>query len=48
MKSYPKWQRINYMPASPLGDDGNYLTGSAAHIEISRKAAQEGMVLLKN
>ncbi len=48
MKSYPKWQRINYMPASPLGDDGSYLTGSAAHIEISRKAAQEGMVLLKN
>ncbi|MBO4411324.1 MAG: glycoside hydrolase family 3 C-terminal domain-containing protein [Lachnospiraceae bacterium] len=48
MKSYPKWQRINYMPCTPLGDEGEYLTGSTAHIELSRKAAAEGMVLLKN
>ena len=48
MKAYPKWQRINYMPCTPLGDQGEYLTGSAAHIDLSRKAAAEGMVLLKN
>ena len=48
MKSYPNWQRINYLPCSPLGDAGEFLTGSKAHIELSRKAASEGMVLLKN
>ena len=44
----PKWQRISFMPATPLGEDGQRVTGSAAHIALSRRAAAEGMVLLKN
>lgn len=43
-----KWQRIKYMPATPLGADGQRVTGSKAHIALSRRAAREGMVLLKN
>lgn len=41
-----KWQRLQYMPCTPLGD--TYLTGCAAHRELSRRAASQGMVLLKN
>lgn len=43
-----RWARINYQPAIALGENGQRLTGSAAHVLISRKAACEGMVLLKN
>ena len=43
-----KWQRINYQPVLPLGEDGRRITGSKEHIELSRKAASEGMVLIKN
>ena len=43
-----KWQRIRYMPATPLGSDGRRVTGSSEHINLSRRAATEGMVLLKN
>ncbi len=43
-----KWTRIEYAPCLPMGEDGRPLTGSAAHIQISRNAAAEGMVLLKN
>jgi len=43
-----KWQRLMYMPCVPLGEDGRRVTGSKEHIEISRRAATEGMVLLKN
>lgn len=43
-----KWQRIKYMPGTPLGRDGLRATGSKEHIELSRKAATEGMVLIKN
>lgn len=43
-----KWDRIKYQPCVPLGADGKLLTGSKEHIELSRKAATEGMVLLKN
>ena len=43
-----KWQRFNYFPVLPLGKDGRRATGSAEHIELSRRAAAEGMVLLKN
>jgi len=43
-----KWARIKYMPCIPLGEDGRIVTGSCEHIEISKKAANEGMVLLKN
>ena len=43
-----KWQRFRYYPMLPLGENGTLITGSAAHIALSRKAAAEGMVLLKN
>ncbi|MDY2937348.1 MAG: glycoside hydrolase family 3 C-terminal domain-containing protein [Fusicatenibacter sp.] len=43
-----KWQRNKYLPVLPLGKDGRRVTGSAEHIALSRKAAGEGMVLLKN
>ncbi|MDO5378889.1 MAG: glycoside hydrolase family 3 C-terminal domain-containing protein, partial [Clostridia bacterium] len=43
-----KWQRITYMPATPLGEDGRRVTGCREHIALSRRAAREGMVLLKN
>ncbi len=43
-----KWGRILHQPVAPLGRDGRILTGSAEHIALSRKAASEGMVLLKN
>ena len=43
-----KWSRINYHPNLPLGADGTRVTASAAHIRLSRDAAREGMVLLKN
>ena len=42
-----KWARLNYQPALPLKGDRR-VTGSTEHISISRRAAQEGMVLLKN
>lgn len=43
-----KWQRSLYQPGLPLGKDGKRVTGSKEHIELSRMAAGEGMVLLKN
>lgn len=43
-----KWTRFLYQPCLPLGKDGKRVTGSAEHIELSRRAATEGMVLLKN
>lgn len=43
-----KWQRILYQPCVPMGEDGRLVTGSPAHIALSRRAATEGMVLLKN
>ena len=42
------WIRYFYQPGLPLGRDGKRVTGSKEHIELSRKAAAEGMVLLKN
>ena len=38
-----KWQRIRYMPATPLGEDGRRVTASQAHIDLSHEAACEGM-----
>ena len=43
-----KWQRLKYLNSMPLGEDGRRITGSQKHIDLSRKAACEGMVLLKN
>ncbi len=43
-----KYARIKYQPCLPLGEDGKRATGSKEHIELSRRAAGEGMVLLKN
>ena len=48
MGQYQKWQRIQYMPSTPLGPDGRRLTAGPEHIALSREAAQKGMVLLKN
>ena len=42
-----KWARLLYQPALPL-ENGVRVTGCDKHIELSRKAAEEGMVLLKN
>ena len=43
-----KWSRIKFTPTLPLGANGERVTGSKAHIELSKEAAKEGMVLLKN
>lgn len=43
-----KWNRINYLPNLPLGDNDEKVTASKKHIEISKNAAKEGIVLLKN
>ena len=43
-----KWQRINYQPNLPLGENGQRVTACVEHITLSRNAAKEGMVLLKN
>ncbi|MDC7220099.1 MAG: glycoside hydrolase family 3 C-terminal domain-containing protein [Spirochaetales bacterium] len=43
-----KWQRINYQPGTPLGSKGERITASQAHLALSKEAAREGMVLLKN
>ena len=43
-----KWMRANFLPCLPLGDNNSRITESKQHIELSRKAACEGSVLLKN
>ena len=43
-----KWNRYAHLPVLPLGEDGRRATGCAEHIALSRKAAAQGMVLLKN
>lgn len=42
-----KWTRLFYTPNKPLFD-GRYITCCDEHIALSLKAAEEGMVLLKN
>lgn len=43
-----KWSRFLYQPCLPLGEEGRRITGCREHIQLSREAAAEGMVLLKN
>ena len=43
-----KYARLRYQPCLPLGRDGRKVTASPEHAALSRKAAGEGMVLLKN
>lgn len=43
-----KWTRAFYQPCLPIGEDGKRVTGCEEHIRLSREAAAEGMVLLKN
>ena len=43
-----KWIRARYLPGIPLGADGRRVTAGKEHIALSRRAAREGMVLLKN
>lgn len=43
-----KWLRHFYQPCKGMGLNGAMVSGSAEHIELSRQAAGEGIVLLKN
>ena len=43
-----RFNRYYHVPCMPLGKDGRCITGCREHINLSRKAAGEGMVLLKN
>lgn len=42
-----KWARVMYQPNLPL-EPGRYVTACEEHIALSKEAAEEGMVLLKN
>lgn len=42
-----KWARAMFQPNLPL-EEGKYVTACKEHIALSLKAAEEGMVLLKN
>ncbi len=43
-----RFSRFLYQPCIPLGKDGRCVTASDEHIALSRRAAADGMVLLKN
>ena len=43
-----RFARFKYQPCIPLGEDGRCVTASLKHTQLSRRAATEGMVLLKN
>lgn len=43
-----KWQRALYQPNLPLGKNGERVTACQEHRTLSKEAAKEGMVLLKN
>lgn len=43
-----KWKRPNFMPCLPLGDNHSRITECNEHRQLSRMAADEGIVLLKN
>ena len=43
-----RWARAKYQTVLPLGKEGLRVTACREHIELSKDAAKEGMVLLKN
>lgn len=43
-----KWVRSRFQPGIGLGENGTRVTASKEHIALSKRAAKEGMVLLKN
>lgn len=43
-----KWARAKYQPCLPLGDNNSKITECERHKQLSRRAAGEGTVLLKN
>ena len=43
-----KWARLRHQPNLPLGEEEQRVTACAKHIALSKEAAKEGMVLLKN
>ena len=43
-----KWQRIQFQPGVGIGPEGSRVTACEAHRTLSKEAAKEGMVLLKN
>ena len=42
------WARYKYNLTTPMGKNGEMLTGSKKHIDLAYTAAAEGAVLLKN
>ena len=43
-----KWARYKYNLTDGIGENGERVTGSRQHVELSHKVAAEGMVLLEN
>ena len=43
-----KWSRALYQPCWPIGANGTRITACDTHRALSRAAAAEGAVLLKN
>ena len=43
-----RWARAMFQPVLPMGKDGSRITACREHIQLSKEAAKEGMVLLKN
>ena len=48
VKDMDRWARAMYQPVLPMGKDGSRITACREHIQLSKEAAKEGMVLLKN
>jgi len=46
--SFVRFGRFFYQPVLPLGKDGRKVTGCKQHLALSKQAADEGTVLLKN
>ena len=46
--SNTQWQRLRFMPATPLYEGKERVTACEEHRTLSRRAATEGMILLKN